>query len=728
MHYLKLSCKFAHIFYWHNKMKHYKKLYILPVLFILFSNLSFAQRSLKYENIVKRATELSPKEAYGLYSDFLSLNPFVERANAYFQMAELSAKMMNDYNTLTDYLQIKKLYDNSRNYYALCKQYINDNEARKDQAFFSPPVQPAQKRMVAQDVISYIQGKLRSDSLYFEDITSVYNSYTAMVNSYINSMNTYYNICKNNRNLNDLYINWTENTTLISSLKQSFDSVTYLKSQLRDKIPGFSLKDINNFKTDGFSPANFNSVSEIWDYKGWAVKQENYYNKNILPVINESSELIQQLNNKIDNINRSKKPNFTQAPINKILMDKLRDMRDITPIYAEIEQRNKTIDFINIAYDEKNKAKADTYSIESQAKYIASVMKAYSDYMQITNKIDTDYPAIKLNNTEKELINSLYEKCIDNYKQYVLNAENVFRTESHITYNKKNIPLNQGFGFYRPSTSGYITKNVFKNADRSMFLSGASINSQGFSIAYTAYSNDATNITWLKTVDISKVMFDDCSMAISKIPSGVMSLISSKNVSDPLITTQTIVRYDMKGAEKEKITLPDKNLPLGRHISYDEITGTTLLAFYGETEDWFQNDGKLIIQKNKGDKQLFRVEILLNGNVIDIKPLTNGGYMVFGNYNSIEIDGKKETSDLGIYTLVIDKEGKVKKLTTYKSDKARYSITSSRVSADKFIISGIYGESVLRASAYPADAIPVLLVIDDNGNLLYNYEQNKNTL
>jgi len=672
---------------------------------LLFSNLSFAQRSLRYENIVKKASEVSKEEAYNLYSDYLSLNLYVERANPHFQLAELASSMMRDCNPLKEYRKIKSLYEEARNSYMICKQYLTDNDVRRDQSFF--PVKTSQRRLTAQDVSAYVSEKQLADSVFFNEISTKFQTYTSLVNAYYECMHIYRKICDENRDINEVYINWKNNELSLKQLVDSFDNIAENNNKL-EKALNFSLKRISNFRTDGFSNADFNTSAEIWDYKSWAQQQLNYYSENILPVIEQASEIEQNLNLKINNINETKNPDKEITPINPKLLDKLKNLSDISSLYLEIEQKYSAINFLNIFYENNN----------SQPAYIYSLIEVYQQYRKITEEIAANYP---LHNS-KDILLEQYKTGINNYKQQVVTAENASKQNSQINYNKTPIPLNLGVGFYQAANSGYVTKSVLENPDGSIFMGGASINNQGFSIAYNAYSADKQTVKWLKTTDISKVMYDDCSMAICSYPAGVISLVSSISVSDQTLITQTIVKYDLKGAEKEKITLPEKNLPLGRYISYDEISETMLLAFYGISENWFQNNGVLTIQKlSKNNEQLFRSDIQLNGSIVGVFPISEK-YILFGNYTEIGTPEGKKTSELGMFSIIIDKEGKIIKTNTYPSNKQNYGINVTRVSYDRFMITGTTGNVRQNETLpHPTDGEPTLLITDTNGELIYNF-------
>jgi hypothetical protein len=696
---------------------------------LLISHISFAQRNPKYENVVKKASELSKEEAFGEYSDFLSLNPFIERANLYYQLAELASSIMQDLNPITDYRRIKSLYETADNYYLICEQYINDNEARKDQAFFTS-VRALQRRLSAQDVSLYIRTKRGIDSLYFAEIAETFKSCTAVIEMYYACMDIYRNICKNNRNINDLYVNWEENNKSLSLLINKFDSVLYLKNLLtgNDKIFNFNFtyKNIVNFKLDGFSPADFKNVAELWDYKSWAVQRQVYYNETVRRTVDKTKIVEQKLDMHIRDISESKTPIPAESYADRDLMEELRNLQEITPLYLNIERKYRIIDFLNLVYDKRNTPVAGNYSVVRQADYIHSLIEAYSKILAVDKKMESKYPSIKKKSpdADAESVYSLYHSSIENYKQYAVNSR-ISDNGDNFIYNKTNIPKISGSGFYRPSSSGYIVKSILHNDDGSVFIGGSSVNPQGYSIAFTAFSADAKNINWLKTIDISKIMYDDCTMSVCSLPAGAMSLVSSRNVSDPVLTTQTIVMYDIKGVEKQKITLPEKNFPLGRNILYDEISETKLLTFYGNVEEWYRDSILIVQQLTNDNQQKFRSDIKLSGELLNIFPSGNGNFILFGNYVELDVLDKKESATLGIFSLIINSEGKVIKKSVYPSDNPRYGISVSRISPEKFLISGASG-SIRKndVNLQPSEGEPVVILTSDSGNLIYDYEKN----
>jgi hypothetical protein len=686
---------------------------------MLVSNIALAQRSLKYENVAKRADLASNKEeAFGLYSDFLSANPASDRANLYYKLAELASLIMRDFNPLTDYRKMKELYLKSTDYYKLCEHYITDDNARKDQSLFQM-VRPAQRRISAHDVTIYIGLKRESDSAFFVEASAIFNSYTSMINLYYNNMELYREMCANNRTINDIYINMIHNRRLLEKIIIGSDSMIVFKTALNKKLPNLSFlyKNIEKFQIDGFTPANFKMAAELWDYKTWAAEQILYYDRTIEPLLQAAADLATSFDKHIENINNLKKPVAKTFEQNEeSLLGKLANIQNISSMYSEIIQKGKVINFLNLFYDARNKPLIDSASTsDGQLLYLASLTEAYNKIVAGDAEMKLNYP--KLHIAETAPVAELYRRALENCKQYLINAENLSENKDYASHNKTNIPKFRGTGFYRPTNPGYITKNILKT-DAGLFLGGATVSIQGFAVAYTAFADDAQNIKWIKTTDIAKLIYDDCTMALCYRQSEIMSLVTSKSVSDPTLTTQTIVKYDIKGNEKGKITLPEKNLPLARHIMYDEISETTLLVFYGDNEDWYQDSALLVVkQLSKDNQQIFKSEIKLNGKLLNIFPSNNGQFIIFGNYAEFDTPtGKKNTP--GIFSILLDNVGKVLKTTSYDTKNSQYGIYAGKYAPNKFMVVGSVGELVKNdALPHPIAGEPVLIFTNENGEV-----------
>jgi hypothetical protein len=689
---------------------------------LLVSCPSFAQRNLKYENVVKKAAEAAPDEAFGMYAEYLGANPLSERANLYFKLAGLASDMMKTLDPIDNYGEIKALRNQSKEYYMVCEKYLNDDNVRKDQLFYSG-VSASRRRLAASDVVQHIRNKLEADSIFFEDAEFAVGTYGSMLDSYYRCVDIYREICDNNRTVNDIYVNMEANADLFAALKDAYDSVFAAADRMKTKFAklNLSVRKLKDFKIDGFVPAKFRPAGELWDYKSWAVEHERYYSENVLPVISASSKLKQRIYSLADEIKKRRRPiRDTLSGEDEKLLKRLGEMRHITSLYGEIEQKLKVANFLNLAYDPKNTSEFDG-SPDRRAARIYALKNAYDKATEGARNLAEHYPSLGRDAAETELMDALYRGSIANYGRYAANIERATDKDTYFIHEKANIPKRKGGGFYRSPSSGYVLKSVAENADGSLFLGGAYVNAQGFSVAFTAFSDNAQNIVWIKTADIAKMIYDDCSMSVCAVPGGVMSLIVSKNVSDPSLVTHTIARYDAKGNEKQKITLSDKNLPVGRLIFHDEITETTTLAFFGDSENNRRDSGTLIVQQlAKDNRQLFRSEMKLNGNLLNIFPSDNGRLLLFGNYSDRGAADRK-LSERGVFSALMDKDGKILKTSFYPADVPRYGMNVSRLSIDRFLIAGSTGRLENEPSS-PDEGKPVFILTDAAGDKIYDYK------
>ena len=183
--------------YYNNLINGYLRLTVAVCLSLIPCPF-FAQRNQKYENVVKKAEEAAPDEAFGMYAEYLGANPLSERANLYFKLAELASELMKTLDPLDGYGEIKALRNQSREYYMACEKYLNDDNVRKDQLYYSG-VQASRRRLAASDVALHIQRKREVDSLFFENARFVVETYASMLDSYYRCVDLYREICDNNR-------------------------------------------------------------------------------------------------------------------------------------------------------------------------------------------------------------------------------------------------------------------------------------------------------------------------------------------------------------------------------------------------------------------------------------------------------------------------------------------------------------------------------------------------
>jgi hypothetical protein len=688
------------------------------MILAVFAGSAYAQRSLKYDNVIKEAESLEAAEAYQLYQDYLSTNPSM-KSNVYFRLAELSSKLMKTLDPVVDYVKMLKFAENSRHYYALCRTGMDESELRRTGNLFIG-VQSSERRLSVKDVEMHISMKLDRDSVYLSEVSTLHNLYVTIVDRYLSCTELYTEINKINASQADIYTDWQNNELLIRTLMQKFDSLhvditTYREALAIYPVEGrsakYEYKTIEGYRIDGFTPVNFASgTSALWDYGIWAANIIKYYNENIEPAISKSKMAEARLNEQI----RELKMVGKQLETLDIPDDNLFRM-SVPGFSSEIPRKSAMLRFMNMLYDTLNMPFAGTTGMNAiKSDYYYRLSKLYQEYGKLSSSNDAGF---------KEMTD-MYLSALNNYRQYTISSANRFRKTANLKFKKQDIPIYFGIGFYRASFSGYVTKAIIADGTGGCYLSGSSINSQGFAVAFIARSHDMQNIDWMKTVDISKMMYDDCAIALSPVSSGgCYALITSKNVSDAELTSQTIIQYDDKGNEKLQITLPEKHLPLGRTMHYNSITNNILLAFYGTSENRFQDDGLLDIRQISTDnEQKFKYSMSLNGDIIAILSTSAGGVMVFGNYIDMKTplgEYKTEHEGVGIFSMRLSLDGKLEKVNVYPSKNSRYGIRATGTAEGTFTISGQSGDARKNsASPYSSDGDPVYIITDNEGKLL----------
>ena len=681
-----------------------------------------AQRSIKYDNVVKEAESLPPVEACQLYQDYLSTKP-ENKANAYFRIAELLAKMAARIDPIANYDKLVSLSASSQQYYRLAAA-ISDNEARRTAAFF-PEVKASERRLSAQDVKAYISMKTGIDSALLVEASGLRQIYAQMVDRYLECSELFRQINETNPSLAGIYDDWARNEPSLALLRQSFDSLQRDMAAYREALTAnpegahshsanYGYRSIERYRVDGFAPVNFASgTAELWDYGAWAAGIVEHYREQLAPAIQRAKDATAELDRQIDALRTSgRKLDELKLPVQSASRIKIPAAAS-----AELARKAAMLELMNAGCDTLNSPEAPATGMGViKGDYYRSLAKLYRKYESLTDS------SAEADNSEMQ---QLYRSALNNYRMYTVNSANRFRRTSNLKYKKQDVPLYFGIGFYRAAFSGYVTKAIIADGSGGCYLSGSSINPQGFAVAFVARSRDLQNIDWMKTFDVAKMMYDDCAIALSPVPGGgCFALISSKNVSDPELTTQTIIAWDGDGNEKRQITLPEKHLPLGRAIHYNAVTDNLLLAFYGQAEDRFQHEGTLDIRQiNTRNEQLFRFNVSLNGDVIAVLPTSSGGFIVFGNY--IELDTpdhsyRTEHSGPGIFSLVITSAGKLQSVNVYPSDHPRYGIRVVGASDGSFVISGQQGDARKNsASPYAPEGEPVFIVTDGQGRLDY---------
>lgn len=716
-------------------------------LFFLVSGTLLAQRIVpKYENVYKEASaQGNSVQAYSLYADYLSLNPTSMRANLYFQLAELSSSILRDIDPILHYDDFVKFADEARTNTARSLQYLTDAEVKRDRDLFVG-VSAADRRLSVQDVQNYLTKKKVDDSIFIRDIETIRNGFAGVVGSYTRSNEMFTSISKRYFLEDDLYAAWNKELELeLQAIVTRFDSVRFFVEEYREALVkrptkgylvNYGYAKIDNLRLNGFSPVNFTDPQAVlWDYGQWAERVLKYFDSKVRPLRREARVLDSLLWLQIQGIkdHQADLSNETLTENHHQLLSDLLKSNVNSVLEAEIRRKLAQIDFLSAVNKQGSRAEDEAnWSTMDQANFYLALHDSYSAFEAATKELErraTIFHSDALLASSRQAfgtVNKVYDDALRQLKEDVLLYENTFRQMAYLEYKKQDIPFYLGNGFYRATAAGYVTKSIVPDRSGGFYLSGSSINAQGFAVAFIAYSANGQSVNWFKTIDVDKMMYDDCGMSITLAPNGgCYALVSSKSVSDPSLTTQTVLRYDSKGDEKLRLTLPEKTLPLGRDIRYDPSNNSLLLTFYGKDEQNFEPDGNLVIQQIGVDNtQLFRTDVQLNGSLLTVVPIEeSNSFLLVGNYSTLKtLHGNYRLKEgfSGVFSLLVDTSGKIVKTNVYPVEASYYAVKAVRMENGNVMLLGEQGPIRKNSSdPYPNNGKPVCILTDNGGKLLY---------
>lgn len=704
--------------------------YILGISLMLLSFSLWGQRSVpKYDNLVKEAMNVSNEKAFNMLNDYRDLAGEKASVNVYFLLAEKGNEILREIDPILEYPEFNRFAGLTIGFYEHVSSNLTETDIKKDRDFFFN-VPSKDKKIGLIDVQEYVQHRKQDLDGFILASSKVQSSYNSFYRNYIQSFNLYSEI--NNKYIKEsdfLASDYNEGTEYLRKIVNAFDSALYYAESYKDAlierptkgyVANFSYKPIENYRQDGFSKVDLTN-GLLWNYGDWAKSKNSIFETKIKPINSQARKDLQELTSRIANY-----PNIMDDyRVNPNIYKELFQIDATNPLINKLQQGSAQFNFFKKSLDPINNDVFNPQKNETSEKvnFCYDLTQKYLDYRKVSDLIE----GLRPNDTAVFDISvfRIFEKSLTNFKRFVVKSENHFRGPLKLKYKKEEIALSYTTGFYRPTVAGYVTKAIVP-VEGGYFLSGSSVSPQGFSVAYIAYSIDGQNITWIKTVDIGKVMYDDCAVALSVANNLCFALITSKSVSDPSITTQTIISYNLKGEEKGRITLPEKALPIGRFISYNPEKETLLLAFYGDAENWFQPNGKLIIQQiDKQNMLLMRSEVELNGELTTIMEYDKN-FLVVGNaYSLASGEDIHESEASSAFSLVIDKKGVVSSVNIYSKEKSYYCIKAFSAKNETTILIGEEGIP-RKNTANPLEnkeGVAYLLIDNEGSTLNSNYQE-----
>ncbi|MDR1056530.1 MAG: hypothetical protein LBL90_12085 [Prevotellaceae bacterium] len=744
----------------------------LAVLFLLsFANLN-AQRLPKYENVYKDAMAANNKAfAYSLFSEYLALDSTSTRANLYFQIGILAYDLSQAFDPVAQYDDYMAYVSRADSSLKLCLQYLNEVEVKRDNDLFTG-VQAADKKLTVTEVYDYVDKIIEDNKQQCCNISKIHDAYMNLSENYINCQNLYKDLCRTHTSVKQIYLMPYENVDIygkLEGMRELLDLTDEYLDTYKSLLEKMPVKGYNNvevtkakieiFRVDGLSTADFrNRETTIWDYRQWA----DYIMENIdgfvmvyQEIINAGNALSRRINS--FNTNRTLSDTYTAYAIDDDILDSLNNYAYYPALNRYITYKEEKLNFLTKSRRKINSADYDNngkLDMKNKLFYYDGLQMAYNslEHMRLdlatytTSTDTTDLIAMTFHNKAdfEEYLNDEHvenglemNNAFENLNRYCIKKENYIRRTNYVAYKKQDIPLFLGNGFYRSTQpQNYVTKCI-ELSNNGIYLAGSYIGKEGFATAYIALcSPDTSNVVWLKTVDIGKVVYDNCATALyPTFDGGCFVLVIAKNVSDPELMYSTVIQYNAKGNEVKRLTLPEKTLGIGRYIAYDEVNEQLLLAFYGKEEFWYTPGAKLVIQKiNLDNTILMQAEIILNGELIKIIPVKNNSLLVIGNYFSIINEKDTEyTLELedgsmqsNVFTALFSEDGKLLIINRHAiNGGSGYAIEAVKINNDTINIVGQKGQARKDSTIPFTPSESIYLSVDAEGKLLYSNQKLK---
>ena len=754
------------------------KKYITQILLLLILSITIiididAQHLPKYENLYKDAFDANNKTyAYTLFSEFLIQNPESKRASAYFNLGTLAFDISQNYDLIANHANYMEYAAISDSCLKLCLKHLNDDEVARDNIMFQN-VQSAGTKLTYAEVYDYVDQMIEKNKAQMRNARKLYHVYQGLTANYSACQNIYKYMCDHHTTEKEIYLMLDVNIDVLKILENMIelsDSIDYYL----DEYQGLLEKSDDNieiekakiliYRVDGLSIPNFRtSKITVWDYKAWAhrcITDIDAFAFIFQDVINASAQLTRRIN--MFNTNRSLSDNYFGYEVDRDVMDSLNYYAYFPALNSYITYKEDKLNFLTRSRRRINSPDFDnngTLTLKDKLYYYDNLLKEYKNLEFLRKELEkyaisgnrTDFGSMNFIDDEKSKIFARDEfkeyvqdeftenefeikTAFENLKQYFLKVENNLRRTKYVTYHKQEIPLFFANGFYRSSNpQSFVTKCIEPSVS-GIYLGGSTISKEGFAIAYIALcSPDSLNILWYKTVDIGRVMYDNSVTALyPTFDGGCFVLIVAKNVSDPALLSSTIIQYNAKGAEIKRLTLPEKTLGIGRHISYDAVSEQMLMAFYGNEEFWFTPQSRLMLQKiNLNNNILMSAELQMSGSLVEILPAKDSSLLVIGNYFSIvdenDIEYKLQSQGVnhqsGIFSALFSSKGKLLKLNRYNIRDSGYAVAAVKIDNNAISVLGQKGY------ARPDDTVPfvpgdlIYMTIDAEGNLLFTNQQ-----
>jgi hypothetical protein len=738
-----------------------KKIFNHILILTLFSLLPIklmAQDLRDYEDVYNSAQSGSKEKAFYSFTAFQKNNP--RHANVYYQLALISLDWAKSADPLTDYSEAKLHIYNTKLYLGLCKLYIDEKDVRQNREFYQH-INPSQgeKKIELVNVTAFIDQKLEEIKYIEDNVTSIHNAFEAASKHYNFCIDKFMSINNRNSKIKDIYLTADKSLTDEAlSIKTSFDSTTYYfdaykkaiqKYPVKNYKQDYSLKEIETYRLEGLTDANFlyNKV-ELWNFAKWVDELLKTLNVEIAGLREDISKADREQKQLIASLEADTESydEFVAYSLPVILQNKINKYDYQSVVLAMFQYREAKINFLK-----KCKLTLNTPAVEQAAPLLRKA-RYYQDLTEAKHQLDS-LNAVLVERTvprntakHQELIsnyggteglanyakeeqmknNNLFEKAVDNLKLYILASEKGrLENEAVVTYKNEQIPLKISNNSFSAEAKGYKTKHIRYNTDSSYYITG-SYTTDLSTVAFVALTAADNKVIWLNTIDLAAAQQADYGMALEVSQGNCFLLISSISAANPQLVNNTMLSYDKSGKVTGRFSLSATGV--ARYLSYNEITGNLVAAFYGASEQWYDNENQEAEVLQLDTKALVKWSSKFNmkGELLDIVRM-NDNLLVFANYSALDTEGKKievqqngTALSTGLFSVMLNQEGKIEKTSTYPSEEPYQGIKVIKLSSNHINIIGLRGPAGSSLDDNSLTAKHYYLLTDSQGNQVYS--------
>ena len=710
--------------------------YILIFLVFFNSTLYLSAQRIKYKDIYEVILSGDNILAYSLLFEYQKQDP--EFANTYFQLGLISYYNIKEADPFLDYKKIKYYYYNIHLFWGLAKKKIEDDhsEVVGKRKYFQNVQELAQiSRLNAEDVLEFINYRMKEIDEYVKELDKIYGLFYAMVDSYTMSVSYFRNIISEYKKIKDLYLApESEIITKLDTLRTFFDTTMNKYELYKAAIASYPLKDYNQsvilrpitlYRLEGVTNTDFlQDTMLFWNYNQWVKDIKNVIITDILNL----------------RVNIEKYYNFLSAHERKLLKEKVYSddfsgyNLPIKIIY-QIEKYDLNSIVSNILKYKKIKTDFLAFRLHKYNDTTDTLIKlvvranSYNREQQVLTQLDSLLNQISLLDkpsnvekfqkffekhfsagvqsfirNEKQQINKLYYSDKEHFKYFIFRDIFYYPFDSSfVIYNRDTINL----FISQRDLAKYITMDVKRDPFHNVFVGGVMSKNNK---QYVFISKVSKNIVqWIKTIPV------DRQISIQKLilfPYSDGVVVDIYNVGEDGRGFNKVYRFDQTGNKGFSFESDVSYIP--RFIFYDDINNFLLLGYKGNDKNKSYTTEPLTLEKwnTAEEKRVWRYSFEYTGDFVNMIRFDSIYYAFVNFKNFTTTTGEKYTYQSNKLGLIrITETGKVLPFKVLEEEQF-YLIHTIKLNSEKFELLGfekfLPGFRILKFDDLPALEVRIL--------------------